>query len=691
MLKTATSVSCKIRALFSVMSCGFLASSLQAATPAPGQTTDLFLGCDDAQVLTRPQSSPREKIYAAARKVDPVSKRVFQSYSMAEANGVDVPEYRDLCWSRLDGVWREQLRVSFDHAVVPNGWTGETPSMREFAHGTYTSPSYLVVEPASSYTEGIRLKDGLDARDVIEYRSSDGIAVADVLAGKATRKLYRGRDSDGRATELAIDVTRSGYVRLHWDSRVFLRPRPGISKAAREQQVATTDLFAIAYNPKNTRAIRQGYDVTTQNPNRFLDNGGKLDVFSPAEPRDYYVREQNTVPLGLLLIEEGSQGTVFFERLQASESDFQESSESSFGFNVGLGTPKARGENDAEGKRLGASAGYSFSKQSFSSLKESDSISSITGYQRFKKFALVRDHAFSRLSSEFIDAVADATRTGSFQRVIETFGTHYSYAATYGAAGQLTTRVTERTLAQTWGSFEKDDKSGGLKLGPLDFSGNITSAENLRQGNSNTNRFGKTTFSAVGGNGSWNESGFVAGDTPYPILMDMRPLYELLSPMHFPGEPEIYLGARAQLTQAITDYMAARAALLSRDSLIQDFRPPQPAARAERKLVKRLIYKGGQVSYFRTTNLTSVRQGHTRICLENNTGQPKELRWTKRRPSSIRHLKTPKNGAKSCANVPANQRVTFGFYDRGSLMKSSAMNINSTDGMLIEFIWVRDY
>lgn len=612
---------------------------------------------------------------------------------MEQANNVDAPEFRDLCWSRIDGVWREQLHVSFDHSTMPNGWSGETPSMREFAHGTYTSPVFLVVASDTDYNTVLQIKDGLYAADATDYRSRDGIRIADVLSGKATRKLYQGTDRNGRATQVTLDVTRSGYVRLRLGSRTFLRPRPGISKSVREQQVAASDLFAIAYNPKNTRAIRQGYDVTTQNPNRFLDNGGKLDVFSRAEPRDYYVNEQNTVPLGLLLIEEGSQGTVFFERLQASESDFQQSSESSFGLNVGIGTPKARGETDKnkKGKRLGASAGYSSAKQEFSSLKRSQSVSSITGYQRFKKFALVRDHAFSRLSNALIDAVADAAETGNYQSIIEKFGTHYAYAATYGAAGHLVTRVTESTLAKNWGSFKKTDINGGLQLGPVDFSATKSSASSLSQGNTTTNRFGKTTFTAVGGNGSWNESGFVAGDTPYPILMDMRPLYELLNPINFPGEPEIYLNARARLASAIEDYMASRADLLSRDSLIQGFRPPAAAPKKQRKLVKRLTYRGGQVSYFRTTNNSKVKKGHTRICLKNNTGQPKELRWTKRRPASLGNLVAPKNGSSQCANMQANQRVTFGFYDRGSLMKSSALNINNVDGILIEFIWVRDY
>jgi len=76
------------------------------------------------------------------------------------------------------------------------------------------------------------------------------------------------------------------------------------------------------------------------------------------------------------------------------------------------------------------------------------------------------------------------------------------------------------------------------------------------------------TFVALGGNGSWDQSGFATGDTPYPILLDLRPLDELLNPMNFPGEPEVYEKARAGLRAAIENYMNGKRNLLSAESML---------------------------------------------------------------------------------------------------------------------------
>jgi hypothetical protein len=127
----------------------------------------------------------------------------------------------------------------------------------------------------------------------------------------------------------------------------------------------------------------------------------------------------------------------------------------------------------------------------------------------------------------------------------------------------------------------------------------------------------------------------------------------------------------------------------------------EPAANS-RELVKRIGYSNGQVSYFRTTNSAAVPRDKVRICLENNTGQPKAMFWTKAaqpvatigvfsQPGAIGPLVTKRNGDRSCANFNLNQRVEWGFFDRGNLKKSDGMNLGNVDRTLIEFIWVRDY
>ncbi|MEZ5459949.1 MAG: MAC/perforin domain-containing protein [Steroidobacteraceae bacterium] len=185
-------------------------------------------------------------------------------------------------------------------------------------------------------------------------------------------------------------------------------------------------------------------------------------------------------------------------------------------------------------------------------MKTSRSVSKIDAYQRYKKYALVRDMAFSQLSREFFDAVMDVRdnrdENGGFDftRLFNAFGTHYPYAVTYGAAGKLTTLMTEDSLTRNFESFTSDSGTASLTVNQGTVSGHIASSLRTRQGNTSTTGLGQTTFTAVGGNGSWNENGFAAGDAPYPILMDLRPISELLNPINFPRDPGIYTEMRAQ-------------------------------------------------------------------------------------------------------------------------------------------------
>ena len=540
----------------------------------------LFAGCEDSKIIPKAKDKPRARMFNAANKTDPITKRVFKSFKLEEVASVDADDFDGLCWSRVDGLWQEHMQVSFDKSVELSGWAGLKSGMEEFAHGTYTTPVILAANMDNGY-QTITLRSALGPGRPIRFTSQDNITIEDILNKPGQAKIYKSERINGHTQSLKLSISHTGYMRLRMGEREFRRPRPDISKTARGEQVPANDIFAIAYNPKNLVANRRGYDVTTKNPDRFLDSEGKLEVFARAQPRDYYLAEQMTVPLGLELIEEGIQGTVFFERLLSSESEYQQATASSFGVNAGLSggvggeKKKNGGIKKGTATEIGASIGYQNAKEEVKGMKEQHSVASMDGYQRFKKYALVRDHAFSELSDDFYDAVEDAFQSGDYQRVVDKFGTHYSYAATFGAAGRLQTYMTEDTISNNASSFKSEGGSGGLKLGPLDFSVTKDSSSTLTTGNSTTTKLGKTVFTAVGGNGSWDQSGFVAGDTPYPILMDLRRMDELLNPMYFPERPEIYNEARGKLGDAITNYLFGKAQLVSTKSLLSDIEPMQ--------------------------------------------------------------------------------------------------------------------
>ena len=117
----------------------------------------------------------------------------------------------------------------------------------------------------------------------------------------------------------------------------------------------------------------------------------------------------------------------------------------------------------------------------------------------------------------------------------------------------------------------------------------------------------------------------------------------------------------------------------------QDQPPP-----SKRSFIKKIQYASGDISYFRTNNAQNIAANIVRICLINNTGQPKAMIWS-RIASGVNNMRTPKNGSRSCVSLSTNQRIEWTFVDRLAPVKREGMNLQGFGGSLVEFIWVRDY
>lgn len=660
------------------------------ATP-PQSRDSLFMGCERAdEIVNTGPSAARKKIEAAADRTDPISQRVFKSFSISEARSANAGgESSGDCWARLDGIWQEDQAITLDDSYQPEGWGALKPELLELAHGTYTVPLLIVVE-ASEDEQSLSIRSALGPGKPVRFIALKDSDIFAVLTSPGDRKAYQSQSVRGEQETLTVDTTRSGYVRLRLGDREFLRPKPNVSAAARANQANANDLFAVSYNPKNLRASRQSYDIAEQNPDRFLDNDGRGDVFAPAKLQDYYIAEQLTIPLGLKLVPEGAQGSIYFNSLMASEAELQQGSSSSFGANAGV---SGGGE---QGDKYGASFGQQHAQSQFSAMKQRESVSRAAGYQRMKRYAMVRDLPFSRLSDRFIDAVDDARRSGDYLRLIKRFGTHYAYAMTYGAAGVMTSEQTAKTFSDMFGDTSSSGTDIGVKLGPVKAGAMMRRAENLRQTNLVTNEYGTTTFDAVGGNGSWNESGFMAGDTPYPILADLHPLHELLNPILFPGEAEVFERVRRELGAAISTYLSERADLISQDSLLTGVRADmarqkQLAAAAAAKanepaaLPQTVLVDGNQI---RVSHKRVGRSSTVTVCLHNTAGWNKGI-------GLAGNWKQAKSGQSVCLSNVAAKPVRLEFYKAKFMgvmtkMATKRFDLSGHQGRRVNFSWAGD-
>ncbi len=544
-----------LHALFAGL-CMVIASAASAAT------ADLFAGCDtDERAPATAGGSPRER---KEPKVDRITQRSFASFSMADIEQGLPRDMTSLCWARLDGVWRDETRVTLDRKLDDaNVWASDTPQLVSLANGNYTSARFVVIEPSDAPERLLRMTTGMNGRDFATFVSDDGVTLEAVLRQSGAVKTYTTQDRFAFGRRLTVDVTRSGRLRLRFDGRAFLRPQPGVSRAAMSAQLPADDAFLLSYNLDNLAASRRGYDPVRQDPFYLLQNN-KLEVFAEVDPRNYFITEKRTVPIGFSLVQEQAQGYVFRKKLISSETEVQQTMAHSYGANLVFG--------DMEGSAVKASAGFSASKASTEALRNSQSVAQAVGYSRAKKYALVVDHPYVTLSEDFIDAVEDARRYHRYQALIDKFGTHYAYAVTYGAMARMTQSFSSEEFierAQKDSSFAQN--AGATVYGA---GGDVRSSTDMSEIKSNAGSVGSegATFVGVGGNGSWDQNGFSAGDTPVPILLDLRPLSQLLNPMNFPDEPEVYTRVRRNLERAISRHAGS----LYRPLLADSWLPPVP-------------------------------------------------------------------------------------------------------------------
>jgi len=253
------------------------AAHAQAPTHGPEAA---FLGCEDIVLPEAggPDGTARDMIRERAgdHEINSGARtRILQGQPL---DAVPDAGANLACWARLDGVWREMMSVGHDDSLNPATWAGGSPAMASLAHGTYTTPQYLIIEQSDAMDREINLFDGLDPAQRARFVSDDGVALKDVLKRGGPRKTYKAASNNTIGKTLDVSVTRSGFIRLQIDRRSFQRPSPGVSSAAMADQYSMDEIFLIQYNLENLVASRRGYDITKQDAFRVLNND-KAEVF----------------------------------------------------------------------------------------------------------------------------------------------------------------------------------------------------------------------------------------------------------------------------------------------------------------------------------------------------------------------------------------------------------------------------
>jgi len=269
--------------------------------------------------------------------------------------------------------------------------------------------------------------------------------------------------------------------------------------------------------------------------------GRKQQIFRQPGNFDYAIDDNLNLglPFGLRGFRTRMSSSRQVETLVTNAAAFQRDMSMNFGGSLGV-SPKAN---------FGAS--YSFEKTSGTRSRSSEM--NAIGYARIERYTLVLDEPNAQLSENFrraIDSLADGrTSAGS---VVNTFGTHYAKAISYGGLGKAEKTMTSVEVAEYLSSKQGFSAGGGAKGASL----NGGFSEGRSSERSTESVFTRDEFTAVGGSGSMTSTGWQVSDSDtVPVRYDLRRLSDLINPILFdvrsPADATKYLRARNALRAEI--------------------------------------------------------------------------------------------------------------------------------------------
>jgi len=534
-------------------------ASLADAFGDPRPVSEAFRGCAipdqarEAQPAPAPAASPRDR----------VTDRQFAPVASPETADPD-----DACWTRLDGVWVENREATFDTSLNDGReWDVQGLPLAGLLHGNYTTPETLFIAPGDDAANELFVMSGTGQVRFARYVATDATPVESLIGNVGARKVFQADGTAPLGGQLILDYTAGGTLRMRLGQRQFLRP-----PARQDSDLSRDDVFVIQYQTDNFAANLKGYNVLTQDPFDLINNPNG-SVFARRDTAEYRIQEKYAVPFGFTLRNELMQGNVYRQTIVSSEREMQEANSSGYGVNANISASGAVNSilafaGGGEIADTGYSVGYSATKSEMQALRNSQSVAQVVGYSRAKSYAIIVEHAETKLSADFLTAVGDAQNEGRYRDLIERFGTHYAYAVTYGANAKMTRDISNEAFSQTLEETEGDRLEGEARLLGSSIGGFTEGMSSTRDGYSGSigNEGGR--FVAVGGNGSWDQGGYSMGSRVAPILLDLRPIDELLNPINFPDQPDVYTRVRTELAQAVNRYLAGQARPLSNDRLI---------------------------------------------------------------------------------------------------------------------------
>jgi hypothetical protein len=325
--------------------------------------------------------------------------------------------------------------------------------------------------------------------------------------------------------------------------------------------------FSLDQRPPLLAFNFAGYNLAKMDYKDFqVNTGADKNIFKMPDEnsQDYYFAADGKILPNGIIFKNDRHG---FNKARSHTISTEEEHKKAWNMNLGIsiGVPDAM------------SFGLNYSHQeSVDRMKATNKMHGVSITQE-ALYALVLDKSKIELSPEFLDMIylirdtylkfgdrdLEEDYSGSksnllqlYYWMISTYGTHYAYAVTYGGSAyqefELSGKQTKLTKEQgTQISAEMSGTAEGVQGGINGGGGNSSmdlDGDGIEDKISNIETIGGSLSSGQDG-GSWS----LHDGSEVPIMLDLRPIYELLSPVFF-DDPVIYTEVRAGLKMALDKY-----------------------------------------------------------------------------------------------------------------------------------------
>jgi hypothetical protein len=419
-----------------------------------------------------------------------------------------------------------------------------SPSKKSPAGGNYSTPT-LFTFLASSANQQVEMKWNT-GRDTLRRTSGD---------------TYR---SDRH--QLTLDSTGLWLQELQEPRRRRHLVRPAPYDPPGDGKLAWGATFSLGDRPSLVQANFRGYNLRLMHPKNYqVDSGADGQVFRyPADSStDYYTTDNRLiVPHGLHYRPDNAGKENGKTDIVKSSEEYANTWSTHLGANVSGGIGPVG---------ISASVNAKWGGES-DSLRESNRSRAICRTIE-PRYALVLDQSRMPLSDAFQQRVIElrdrllaygALDEGSLNACIQTFGTHYPYAVTYGGMAVMEMDFNEDTVRDMQSANRSLDAEVSASFGSFSAGASGGSASSNTQTTSNTTSSERTRFNTYGGTMSRSGGWTLGKGEEVPIYLDLRPITDLLTPSYF-ADDWIHNEVREALRQAWLNYFARPASDFKRD------------------------------------------------------------------------------------------------------------------------------